>query len=355
MSVAALGYAATITLLTASLVVAVLLVVLRLHADRAERRRRRLRSRVWQSVLMLGTGESDEIDEATASLLAAGPQERRAVVADAFGLVPKLRGEARTRLRDVLRSWGSVTEAARLATSWSAVRRCRGIYRLGVLAENDLRFQVLAALDDRDFAVRRTAMLALGSFPQSLVVEQMLGRAAIEPRLRRDFLASVDRIGSAAVPVLRRELARSLAHESDDRHGELAAEALGLVGAVAAVPTLEQALETGLGAVSPALALACVAALGELGLASSVVPLAGALGTEDAEVRRTAAEALGRIGATWAVPALSVVLHDENVEVARSAAVALGRCGQAGRDVLHTSSAPVAREVVALASLRVAG
>ena len=94
---------------------------------------------------------------------------------------------------------------AQHAASRSAVRRCRGHYRLGVLAEPARRDAVLAGLDDRDFAVRRTAMLALGSFPESVVVDACSPRPPSEPRLRRDFLASIDRIGRAAVPVLRAE------------------------------------------------------------------------------------------------------------------------------------------------------
>ena len=96
----------------------------------------------------------------------------------------------------MLRHWGSLDEAVRSTRSRSRVRRCRGHYRLGVLAEPATRDVVLAGLDDRDFAVRRTAMIALGSFPESVVVDHLLSGAAAEPRLRRDFLASIDRIGS---------------------------------------------------------------------------------------------------------------------------------------------------------------
>lgn len=89
-------------------------------------------------------------------------------------------------------------------------------------------------------------------------------------------------------------------------------------------------------------------ALGQLGAPSSVIALSGPLGNGDPDVRRVAATSLGLVGGTWAVPALLSVLHDENVEVARAAANALVRCGPRGRAVLEESSAPVAREVLAL-------
>jgi hypothetical protein len=352
MNLAHLGYAAAIILLSACLLVVLALVTVRFGRDRAELRRSTLRTPVWREVMQLTTGEPDEVGDAYERLLAAAPAERAAVEDDAFGLVPKLRGSARERLRQVLWEWGAAEEAARWTRSRSSVRRCRGLYRLGVLApqspEPDLRDQVIARLDDRDFPVRRIAMLALGSFPEPVVVEHLLSAAALEPRLRADFLSSVDRIGAVAVPVLRRGLTRSLVDTpGGDRRGFLAAEGLGLVGAVPAVPTLEAAL----GVSTEELTLACIHALGQIGASSSIVALAGPLGHSDPTIRRAAAESLGLIGGPWAVPALTDVLHDDNVEVARAAANALRRCGPSGRDVLASSDAPVAREVLALSAL----
>jgi hypothetical protein len=348
MSVAHFGYLAALVLLVGCLLVVAILVALRIGKDNAERRHARLRAPVWRDVMILSTGEPDEVDEAFGRLLATDARERAVMLGDAFALVPKLRGSARDRLRDVLRHWGSVDEAVRSTRSRSRVQRCRGYYRLGVLAEPALQDSVIAGLDDRDFAVRRTAMIALGSFPESVVVDHLLTAAAAEPRLRRDFLASVDRIGHAAVPTLRRALTRSLADgEGGDRRGFLAAEALGLVGAMAAVPTLEEALAGS----SVELKIACMHALGRLGAPSSVVALSGPLGHGEPEVRRVAADALGLVGGTWAVPALLTVLHDDSVEVARAAANALVRCGPRGRAALEDSSTPVAREVLALAAI----
>src|SRR5690606_1269561 len=117
------------------LVVVALLIVTRVVRDRSDERRRRMRAPVWNQILLLATGDQEEVDAATTALLRTGRRERTAVFDDAFALVPKLRGDARTRLRQLMRDWGSLHQAQRLANSRSVVRRCRGIYQLGILAD----------------------------------------------------------------------------------------------------------------------------------------------------------------------------------------------------------------------------
>lgn len=337
-------------LVLACLVATALLVLARILKDRAERRRQHVRSSVWRVVLTLGSGEGQEIDDAYATLLAADPEQRKSVESDAFALLPKLRGESRQRLSEVLVAWNALERARHSTNSRSAVRRCRGYYRLGVLAEPGRRHQVLRGLDDRDFVARRTAMLALGSFPHTTVVSKMLEAAAAEPRLRSDFLASVDRIGLVAAPVLRDQLdpAAKGPTEAGARRAQLAAEALGLVGAIESVGDLELALGSG----PDELQIACVNALGSLGSPGSIVVLGDALDHANPDVRRAAARSIGLIGASHAVELLEGALEDDSVEVARAAANALHRCGRTGQRVLRFSEVPVAREVVALAALR---
>lgn len=348
MSVAHLAYLTAIVLGVGCALTVGALVLTRVVRDRAEERRLRVRSSIWRVVLTLSSAEGDELDQAYSQLLAATPAQRAAVEADAFSLLPKLRGEAAQRLREVLRSWGTVDNAAHSTTSRSAVRRCRGYYRLGVLAEPGRRDQVLTGLHDRDFIGRRTAMLALGSFPDPVAVTRMVEATVEEPRLRGDFLASIDRIGSVAVPVLRGhlELAQSKG-DAGERRGQLAAEALGLVGAIEAVRSLELAMKDA----PDEFRIACINALGTLGSPTSIVGLGDALDHQNPDVRRAAAQALGLVGAGHAVDLLSAAIDDEDVEVARAAAQALHRCGSAGQVVLRNSPTPVAHEVLALASL----
>nr|WP_246283916.1 HEAT repeat domain-containing protein [Nocardioides perillae] len=232
---------------------------------------------------------------------------------------------------------------------------------------------VLDRLGDRDFAVRRVAVQALGSLGDASAVRPALDLVAGEPVLRRDLLAALSRIGAASAPVLEQELVEALAGvggasvtgagptaeagASDElrpeeararRRAQLSAEGLGLVDAVGAAPVLARAaLEVD----DVPLQTACLDALGRLGSPAGSTALEAGLGHPVAEVRRTAAQALGLLGGPRAVPALTPVLEDPAVEVARAAAQALGRSGPAGAAALEESTAPVARETVALAAL----
>lgn len=347
MSAGHIGYWAAVTLGLGCLAVIVVLIAVRLYADRAELRREQLRTPLWRVVLTLSAGEPDEAEAAYATLARLPADDRRAVEEDLLALVPKLRGESRQRVRDLLRVWGSTERARHSTTSASAVRRARGYHRLGVLALAERRDDVLAGLVDRDFTARRTAMLALANFPDPLVIERMLAASALEIRLRHDFLAAVDQIGGAAVPVMVAHLEQpTTSAPEQERH--LAAEALGLLGAIEAVPALEHCLEQP----DPELRIAALRALGALGAPTSVAAVGDQLADPSAAVRRAAAVAAGKIGSRPALEVLDRALEDDDVEVARAAATALRRAGDAGRDVLAASDAPVAREALALAALR---
>lgn len=373
MDVGLTALVAAVSLGTLCVLSVLALLLVRVGTGRAEARRLDLRTPVWRQVLTMTTGEDDEVDAAFATLQRLSRAEVQVVEPDAFGLLPKLRGAAQERLRTLLRQWGSAARAEALVGSWSAVRRCRGLYRLGSLADPASLPLVLERLGDRDFAVRRTAVQALGSLGDAGAVPPMLALASREPLLRRDFLASVDRIGSGSGPVLERELGEALARvgaatvtgagpvseagASEEvspqealarRKAQLAAEALGLVDATGAVPVLVRAaLEVD----DVPLVTACLDALGLLGSPAALPALRAGLGHPAAEVRRTAAQALGLLGGRAAVEALAPVLEDPAVEVARAAAQALGRGGRPGAEVLAASEAPVARETVALAAL----
>jgi HEAT repeat protein len=350
MTVAELGLLVAGLLAAGCGALVLLLVLVRVARERAQRRRARLRGPVWRQVMVLVTGEEDEARDAARALADVDRLSRSAVVDDMFALVPKVRGAARERLRAVLQGWGLIEESRALARSRSVVRRCRGIHRLGVLADPGSTDVVVAGLGDRAFSVRRTALLAVGGFADTAVVVPALDLAVEEPRLRRDFLAAMARVGAGAVPVLRAELSRALAEGPEEqRRGYFAAEALGLVGAVAAVPTLEAALRVA----GDDLRVACIEALGELGLPSSAGVVARELTHSDELVRRTAARALGRIGSPTVLVELTAAVEDPEVEVARAAAQALQQLGEPGMDGLRRSRAPVARETLALAALGV--
>jgi HEAT repeat protein len=349
MSAEHVGVVSAVVLLLGCLVVTALLVLARVLRDRAETRRQHVKSSVWRAVLALGSGEGDELEDAQTTLLDATPAQRRSVESDAFALLPKLRGESRRRLSEVLTAWGALDRARHSTTSRSVVRRCRGYYRLGVLADEGRRDQVLAGLLDHAFIARRTAMQALGSYADPDIVGRMLDAAVEEPRLRADFLASIDRIGLLAAPVLREQLTVAMDdRDGGARRGQLAAEALGLVGAMESVGALEAVLT---GDAPDDFRIACIDALGSLGSPSSIMVAGDGLDHAHPDVRRAAARALGLIGAAHAVELLTSALEDESVEVARTAAHALHRCGRPGQRVLRLNPAPLAREVLALTTL----
>jgi hypothetical protein len=348
MTIGHIGYWAAVTIGLGCLVVVISLVVVRLHADAAERRTQELRTPLWRVVLTLGAGEPAEVEAATRRLLSLTPEERAAIEDDTFALVPKLRGESRQRVREVLRAWGSVDHARNSTTSPSPVRRARGYYRLGVLALPERRDEVVAGLHDRDFTARRTAMLALASFPEHDVIEQMLLAATVEPRLRHDFLAAIDQIGTPAAQVMVEHL-REPTSDDPDRERRLAAEAVGLVGEIDAVSSLEGCLVED----DDELRIAALQALGELGSPSSLIVITAQLGASSRDVRQAAMEAAGKIGGPSGLMLLTIGLGDDDVEVARAAAGALRRAGGPGHSILGSSDAPVAREALALSALKV--
>lgn len=343
------------SLLVLCVLVVLVLLGLRVGQARWERRRDGRRAPLWRLVMLLATGEDDEVVEVRAALQRLTPREVAAVEDDVVALLPKLRGAGADRVRDLLHGWGSHERAARLAAGRSVVHRCRGLYRLGVLADPATLPLVRRGLGEREHVVRRVALQAVGSFTDPRLVHDAVLLAAAEPALRRDLLAALDRIGAPAAPVLRDLLGGALVvlrtEPSDERSLRLAtlgAEALGLVDDGTSAPVLVEVLGS---TRAPALQAACADALGRLGSPVALAALAAACveGTDD--VRRRAAGALGLVGGPAAVAALAHVLDDEQVEVARAAALGLARCGAPGRAVLEASAAPVAREVRTLLAL----
>ena len=335
MTLAHVGYVAAVLLAGACLAVVGLLVLTRVSKDRAERRRLSLRAPVWQHVLALTTGEDDEVEQARAALLALGPAGRAAVEEDAFALVPKLRGSARTRLRDVLRSWGSVDLAVRNAASRSACAGAGACYRLGVLAEGDRR-------DRRPRGARRPG---LRRAPDRGTGPRLLPRRGRRPRAARPHhrrAAAAPRLPGLHRPDRHRRGAGA-ARRADPLAAAGPCRGRLRRGARRAVPGRRGARP---GRRHPGRAGARGRPRGALGRAQDRLhrrprgPRRGVLGgrarrparpRRTRTVRRAAARAIGLVGGPWGVPALNDVLYDDNVEVARAAANALRRCGATRR------------------------
>ncbi|MCA2658711.1 MAG: HEAT repeat domain-containing protein, partial [Microcystis sp. M049S2] len=158
---------------------------------------------------------------------------------------------------------------------------------LGLTKSNQVVNELLKALKDSDWGVRRRAAEALAE------------------------------IGSeTAIPGLLKALEDS---NSDVR--ENAAFALGEIGSETAIPGLLKALEHSNWSVSENAAFA----LGEIGSETAIPGLLKALEDSDDDVRRKAAETLGKIGSETATAGLLKALKDSDKDVRSNAVVALGK------------------------------
>lgn len=333
----------------ACVLTAVVLVLLRATRGMRDRRAERRRARARTAMLELLMGEPDEATRARDDLLAGRAGSPRLVEREGFSMLTKVRGDSADELRALLHETGAEARAVHLARSRSAVRRCRGAHRLGVLHAGGQRALLEHLLSDPVLSVRRMAVRALGGIGDPAATPALLRMVDEERRLRRDLVFAVTRIGVGAVPALRAEAETGLARQhGHDAATEFALLMLGQLGDVESVPRLLVAL------FRPAPGLAAVAAgsLGEIGAPEAVAPLLAALGHPEPAVRSAAATALGRIGDPVAAPGLGAAFVPEDRLLNRAVADALLRLGGPGLDELAGSASPYAVEALALGALR---
>ncbi|QBX54238.1 HEAT repeat domain-containing protein [Nocardioides seonyuensis] len=334
--------------IVASAVLGVGLLLMRGSRGWRDRRTESRRDGARQVLMSLMMGEPDEVETARATISSATRRERADLRAEAFQLLTKVRGEAADELRRMLLADTASEDALALTRSRSAVRRCRGIHRLGLLRRAEDLPVMVRLLDDKVFDVRRMAVRALGSLGHADAASPLVRRAG-QARLRRDLLVALSRLGTPAAPALRHELQNGLTRSSGPgRAAELSAHALGLLGDVESVGLLVTGLRSG----EVRLMVRCANALGDIGAPGSVADLAALLGHEDREARTAAATALGRIGAPEAVPALAATFDDGDRVLNRAVATALLRIGDAGRQALASCPSPYAREALAVSEVR---
>ncbi len=332
-----------------TLLVCLTLVMLRASAGLLERRRTRRQVAVRDLLFAALMGEPQEAAEARAALSRRTGRAWERAEAQAFDMLPKIKGESRIALVAVLLDKGASARAVAKTSTWSLVRRCRGAHELGALSQHGSVPILLPMLDDRSFLVRRVAVRSLGSIGDASAVAPLLQVTGEEPRLSTDLVFALDRIGRPAAPTLRTELDRALHRSSGaGRHADLAAVGLGLIGDVDGVDLLRQAIEDG----APRLQAAAARALGRIGTPESVDPLINALASVVPSVQIAAAEALGEIGSSKGARALGAVLDSGNHDLARIAATSLLRLDEAGVSVLTEHQSEYAREALALLELK---
>ncbi|HSE69263.1 MAG TPA: HEAT repeat domain-containing protein [Nocardioidaceae bacterium] len=336
----------------AAAVLVLVLTYTRVHLELRERRLGRRQDALRRLILTALLGEPGEAAAARSDLRGRRGRAWDQVEEQAFAMLPKIRGDAREVLVTVLLSRGALSRAHERTRSWSLVRRARGAYQLGALGQREAVPALLGLLGDRHFLVRRTAVRALGQVGEPQNVAPLFATVAADPSLARDVLAAITRIGPYAADPLRRELARALESGAHDRRGALSATGLGLLGDIGSGSLLVRALEH---PEVPGLPTAAAEAIGLIGLPAAVPSLLRLLEAEDAgdvETRVAAAAALGRIADPVAVPGLSVALDGVSRESDRAVAGALLRLGPEGREALAGHSSPYAAEALAVHAVR---
>ncbi len=322
-----------------------LLLVLRVTADLRAQRHAHARAITRELVLTVVMGEPDEVQRARDTLAKLTGEQGVQAESQIFSYLPKVTGETRTVLVDLVSERGVVSRAQALLTSWSAVRRCRGAYRLGALHRTDAVPLLVPLLRDRTFLVRRVALRALGAIGEPDAVVAILRSCGGDDRLTRDVVSSLERIGQGGAPAMRAELSKGMARSSGSgRQAELAAVGLGLVGDVGAVNLLVQALTTP----RPALQAAAAEALGRIGAPSAIPALVDALNVSDELVRSAAAGALGDIGDPQAAAGLGRALDRAPRMTSRTLALSLLKLGEPGMATLREHPSPYAAEALAV-------
>jgi HEAT repeat protein len=332
-----------------SLLCFVLLVVIRSLRDALERRRQARAEVIRARIFDLLMGEEDEAASAREELVSAQGRRWEHIEDQLFAMLPKLKGDSRAEIVSLLLAQGAEQHAVALASSRSAVRRCRGAHQLGQLGLVAHLERLVDLLGDGNFVVRRVAVRALGALGDARAVRPLLLLGEHDSRLTRDLVYALDRLGPGAAEELRTVLSEELDSGQDGLHLDPAAAVLGLIGDRGSVGVLARGLESE----DPALAGACAEALGRIGSPESIPPLVAALVDFRPNVRAAAAQALGAVGSSVAIDSLIQVVDEEEPQVSRQAAQALLALGPAARRVLAASTSQYAVEALALEEIRV--
>ena len=323
------------------------LVLTRATKDRLEKRRAVRAATIRGHVFDLVMGEDAEVASAQSWLGATRGSRWNHVEQQLFAMLPKLKGDGRAVIIGVLLARGAEQHAVGLSRSRSAVRRCRGTYRLGMLGLGAHFELIVRLLADRKFLVRRVAVRALGNLGDPRAVRPLLVLGQHDNRLARDLVFALGRMGGAVAPELRRVLAEEI-DSGEHLHLDPAAAVLGLLGDTDSV----EILAVGLRSENPSFAGACAEALGRIGSPEAIPALVEALLDFRPNVRAAAAHALGAVGSSAALSNLIDVVDEEEPQVSRQAAQALLDLGPAARELLERSESAYAVEALALDKIR---
>jgi len=340
----------TFLLLAAACIIA--LVGLRtrrkIFADRRAAETTELRAELVAVII----GEEPDASEAAARLAALRGRRWRRAGELLVGMLPKVRGHAKERLKAILHDQGAEDDALARLGSGRTIARCRGAFALGAMGATDATTRIIPLLVDRSALVRRVAVRALGMMQDPAAAEPLLDAANRPDAVQRDLIQALIQLGPEAAPALHSRLVHFVAHpDANDRSAPAAAAALGFMGDATSARLLAVAVDGG----PVALQLAAVQALGHLDVPVGVPALQRALTAPvSAQVQYAAAASLGRLGAESAIPELLHTVEHGGPTVSRTAASALLDLGPAGRAALAGSTAPYAVEALAIDEMRLA-
>ncbi|MCP5026751.1 MAG: HEAT repeat domain-containing protein [Actinomycetia bacterium] len=250
----------------------------------------------------------------------------------AIGMMSKLRGEDRRLLRDLLERRNAFVRAIAETRSIFAVRRARAVELLGDGEVRAALPEMTRLLDDRSLEVRKAAARALGKLGEPISVTVLI-RALAQRQVPASVVGmAILHIGMSASDPLGASLSAP-----EPRERALAADCLGALGALGAVPGLVQLVgrEADPGVLRPA-----IRALGRIGSPDGIAVLTSVLGSAvDPEVRAEAVAALGWIGGDAARSGVEGALGDGKALVLRAATKSLRRLGPAGVERLREVAA----------------
>ncbi len=202
-------------------------------------------------------------------------------------------------------------------------RRARGCEELGDLQVSEMVDEIARCLTDPVVEVRLAAARALGALGTLALLKTILGVLATGGRWGAlDTYEILRSFGPAAS----KPLLQAMEAWSPPKVRRLAAELLGLMHSVEAVPVLRAALK------DPDLELRTRAAraLGRIGDPSAEPELIEGMKDPWWSVRAACAQALGELGSIAAIPDIEKGLGDRSWWVRRNSGEALGRLGSPG-------------------------
>jgi HEAT repeat protein len=269
---------------------------------------------------------------ARAEVDALNRTQKRALVALARSLLPKLRGQDRETLGHLLDQWGAVATARKEQHSKRFRVRARAGEFLGESGSPAAVRDLIGLLHDPDPRVRWSAARALGRLGHSSALSSLLASLEGPRALPVDAVAdAVFQIRDCPVAVLRQGLrSRSVASRA------VTVELLGRFQALAAIDEVVERLHADPSAEVRARA---ARALGRMSSPRAVDDLLSCIDDGPVVVRVQAIWALGEIGDPRVVPVLRDIVLRPARQMGEQAASALLVIGPSGVDVLTTIAA----------------